>query len=69
MASSTEDAVDLTVQEAPETATPTLPSSSEEGIKPLAVVGSEAVSCLSQGFLAVLEPELIRVHKSLEELV
>lgn len=33
------------------------------------VVGSEVVTNLSEGFLAVLEPELVRVHKSLEELV
>ena len=58
---------DQTVAEAPESATPC--SSSAERIRPLALVGREAVEQLSRGFLSVLEPELVRVHKSLEELV
>ena len=54
--------------ETPPTATPPLPSS-VEGIQPLGLVGGGAVGELSHGFLAVLEPELVRVHRSLEELV
>jgi hypothetical protein len=49
------------------TATPRLQPG--EAIKPLDLVDSEAVSNLARGFLAVLEPELVRVHRSLEELV
>ena len=45
------------------------PPSGGGGIEPLYLVGGEAVDNLSRGFLAVLEPELLSVHTSLEELV
>ncbi|CAI8034376.1 hypothetical protein GBAR_LOCUS19361 [Geodia barretti] len=58
----------ITVQEV-SVATTTPRLQPEEGIKPLDLADSEAVSNLARGFLAVLEPELVRVHRSLEELV
>ena len=54
-------------QQSSETTPPIPPTSA--GIEPLALFGTETVDNLSNGFLAVLEPELVRVHKSLEELV
>lgn len=50
-------------------ATPTSSPPAGSGIKPLELFGTETVNKLSSGFLAVLEPELVRVNKSLEELV
>ena len=38
-------------------------------IQPLDLFGSETVNCLSSGFLSALEPELVRVRQSLDELV
>ena len=60
-------------QHSDETTHPAPPTSSlshtPHRIEPLALFGTEAVENLSNGFMAVLEPELVRVHKSLEELV
>ena len=60
-------------QHSAETTLPAPPTSSlshtPHRIEPLALFGTEAVENLSNGFMAVLEPELVRVHKSLEELV
>ena len=53
------------------TSTPvtTLPTQSTNRIEPLSLFDTRAVDNLTNGFLAVLEPELVRVHKSLSELV
>lgn len=49
--------------------TPTSATTAGGKIEPLALFGTETVDNLTNGFLAILEPELVRVHKSLEELV
>lgn len=55
----------------PSTTPTSSPSATTAGqrIEPLALFGTETVDNLTNGFLAILEPELVRVHKSLEELV
>ena len=45
------------------------PPSQPTGLNLCHWFGSEAVDNLSDGFLGVMEPELVRVHKSLAELV
>lgn len=55
----------------PEVPTPptSLSSHSSQRIELLDLFGTETIENLSNGFLAVLEPELDRVNTSLEELV
>ena len=38
-------------------------------MEPLDLFSTETIENLANGFLAVLEPELVRVHQSLQELV
>ncbi len=43
--------------------------SGQEGLQSLDLFSEETVDKLAGGFLAVFEPELVRVERSLEELV
>ena len=53
----------------PQAPSPAHPSPDKPSpIEPLDVFQPETVDCLVAGFLAVLEPEMVRVQQSLQEL-